>query len=250
MGVADLPRTQIGRPFLHVHALHPDLITQVCELVEHATEEAEVCLEMGSEIVGVPPQVVILSFDGSDTHAISDPTQAQAIEMSAGSGPRTQESTRRDIDRPSLGGSRSDRIGSRQRKIRIQQANSAALKGLIRRTPGPIQPARGGTAKDVEPGAWKSLDVRLIILIAREDDTAERQTTALRYCLCGLEIGNELNDGLAGFETVVVRKRVTPHFLPRRCRDLLDQRRRVVERVVLFVGTDICQPLVRRKPAV
>jgi len=57
--ILQLGKTQHkGRKLRHVHALHSAALTHDSKLIEDSAEETHVLLQVRTEIVGVPPQVV------------------------------------------------------------------------------------------------------------------------------------------------------------------------------------------------
>src|SRR5204863_6569808 len=119
-------------------------------MIENGAQKGEVCLQVGTEVVRMPPEVKEFSALGRRLHGRGDPPQAQALQRGAFCR-RSKKAAGRNVDE-AIDKRRLMIVWTPDRQIAVGQAACAHGKALLRAASRTVEPntfvaAKGPQAK-------------------------------------------------------------------------------------------------------
>src|SRR5262245_53760843 len=132
----------------HGHRAHVITLLQAAKMIEDGAQKGEVCLQVGTEIVRMPPEVKNSTAPSRRLHGRGDSPQAQALQRGAFSR-RSKKAAGRNIDQ-AIDKRRLMIVWTADRQIAVRQAGCAHDKGLLRPAARAVEPDAFVAAKGAQ----------------------------------------------------------------------------------------------------
>src|SRR5262249_4908948 len=217
----------------HGHGAHVVALLQGAEMIENGAQKGEVCLQVGTEVVRMPPEVKEFPALGRRLHGRGDPPQSQALQRGAFCR-RSEEAASRNIDE-AVDNHRLMIVWTPDRQIAVGQAACAHGKGLLRAAARTVEPDTFVAAQGTQAKVATDRQMRRIDLVARKNNACKLDPETRGGRARRLEVGAKRLDVAPLLQAIEMREGMRSDFLGRVVENPLDEREAVIIRVALLV---------------